>query len=285
VDEPFAIERWAQDLVVAGWFRDAQGNTSSQRLFCGHIFASQAARFVTVTSGPEGTKVYLEGVEQRSYPGLVLVAENFDGTLLLGQSSTGHQEWRGDIAGLAIYTRALAPKEVVDDYRLWSDGDFGRLRVRAPETAIYPFNERTGAVVHNQGNMGGDLEIPKELRASHPVLLKGPNHRGLADLSDITLNVLGFIPFSALLAIYLYAGREYSKGRLVTISILAGVAISLIIEVLQVCLPSRDSSLLDLIMNALGSGIGAMLGVSLSPRLLRMQLPATGDGCGNWREV
>ena len=270
----FAIERWTEDLVVAGWLRDTRGRIFFERLFCGHIFATQAMRFVTITTSSEGTSVYVEGVQQRSYPGLELTPENFQGTLLLGQSSSGHQQWRGDIGGLAIYNAVLTPEEVVENRHWWETGQFDRLRMRAVETAIYPFNERAGVVVHNQGNWGQDLEIPNKLRALHPVVLKVPNRRSFADLSDIALNVIGFIPFCALLVIYLRACGNYPKASAAAISILIGILISLSIEVLQVYLPSRDSSLLDLVMNALGSVIGAMVGLTLSPHGMRKRTAA-----------
>ena len=265
----FAIERWTEDLVVAGWLRDARGRIFFDRLFCGHIFATEAMRFVTVTTSPEGTSVYVEGVQQRRYPGLELAPENFQGTLLLGQSSSGHQQWRGEIDGLAIYNGILTPEEVVENRHWWETGQFDRLRTRAVETMIYAFNERAGVVVHNHGNWGQDLEIPKKLHALHQVVLKVPNGRRFANLSDIALNVLGFIPFCALLVIYLHGGGNYSKASAAAMSILIGIAISLSIELLQVYLPSRDSSLLDLIMNALGSVVGAMVGLTLSPHVIR----------------
>ena len=118
-------------------------------------------------------------------------------------------------------------------------------------------------------NGGQDLEIPKKLRALHQVVLKVPNGRRFANLSDIALNVLGFIPFCALLVIYLHGGGNYSKASAAAMSILIGITISLSIELLQVYLPSRDSSLLDLIMNALGSVVGAMVGLTLSPHVIR----------------
>ena len=270
----FAIERWTEDLIVAGWLRDARGRIFFERLFCGHIFATQAMHFVTITTSSEGTSVYVEGVQQRSYPGLELTPENFQGTLLLGQSSSGHQQWRGEIGALAIYNAVLTPEEVVENRHWWETGQFDRLRTRAVEIAIYPFNERSGVIVHNQGNWGQDLEIPRKLRALHRVVLKGPTRRSFADLSDIALNLLGFIPFCALLVIYLRGGGTYSKASAAAISILIGILISLSIELLQVYLPSRDSSLLDLVMNALGSLIGAIVGLTLSPHGIGKRIAA-----------
>jgi hypothetical protein len=53
-------------------------------------------------------------------------------------------------------------------------------------------------VVHDQGNLGRALEIPGRLIALHPVILKIPDRRDLANLSDITINVMGFIPLGRL---------------------------------------------------------------------------------------
>jgi VanZ family protein len=69
--------------------------------------------------------------------------------------------------------------------------------------------------------------------------------------------------------IYLDGSRRSSKGKAVVVAILIGMVTSMIIEILQVYLPSRDSSLLDVITNTLGSGIGVGLGRAVSPLLQR----------------
>jgi hypothetical protein len=143
-EEHFAIERWTTNLVLAGWFRDASKEIVFRRLFCGPTLATNARRFITITRGPEGTTVYLEGVGHRTYPGLMLVSDNFDGRLLLGQTASTHQEWHGAVLGLAIYNKALMADEVAEDYYSWRRGDIEQLRRRAPDVRFIPSTKGRG---------------------------------------------------------------------------------------------------------------------------------------------
>jgi hypothetical protein len=70
---------------------------------------------------------------------------------------------------------------------------------------------------------------------------------------DIAINLIGFMPFGAMLmSLYGY--------RLSIFTIMAlGALLSLSIEVLQVSIPSRHPSLIDLIVNTAGAGLGAYL--------------------------
>jgi VanZ family protein len=268
--EPFAIEQWGTRLLIAGWFRDKRGNRKFQRIGINSIFANGVRRFLTVTSGPDGTKIFLEGVLQDSSPGLMLEPENLDGSLLLGQTAMARQEWHGDILGLAFYGQALTPDEVAENFAAWQRGDLQALQTRVPGSAIYPFDEGHGATVRDLGNAGGALSIPDRLRAVHPLILASPSYQDLSNVSDVTLNVLGFIPFGVLLAIYA-SSVGASNRRAVIVAVLLGFLVSLTIELLQVLLPSRDSSLLDLIDNVLGTGIGAGIAGVLWPRVRRLR--------------
>jgi VanZ family protein len=87
------------------------------------------------------------------------------------------------------------------------------------------------------------------------------------NVSDVAVNVLGFVPFGGLLVIYLKNSRAWSNRKAIILAILLGFVVSLVIEVLQVFLPTRDSSLLDLINNTLGTGIGGAVGVAVWPQL------------------
>jgi VanZ family protein len=103
-----------------------------------------------------------------------------------------------------------------------------------------------------------DLWMPKYLVFNKSFL-------GLPDgqsflLSDLIVNLLGFVPLGFLIGLWLtQVGRPRSWACLV-LAAAVGCTVSLTIEVTQVWLPGRDSSLLDLIANTAGTAIGGAMG-------------------------
>ncbi|RLC29556.1 hypothetical protein DRH13_05565 [Candidatus Woesebacteria bacterium] len=53
-------------------------------------------------------------------------------------------------------------------------------------------------------------------------------------------------------------GKQWAQGRAFLIAIFIGMTVSLIIELLQSYLPTRDSSMTDLICNTIGTIIGVI---------------------------
>ena len=80
-----------------------------------------------------------------------------------------------------------------------------------------------------------------------------------SNILDIFLNILGFIPLGFFLAIGISETRFHSKKQIYLLTILCGFIISLIIEILQTFLPSRDSSMLDFMLNVIGTFIGVFI--------------------------
>ena len=75
------------------------------------------------------------------------------------------------------------------------------------------------------------------------------------NVEDVVINILGFIPFGFLGVLWL---RERWRGPIVGVVVLvmlAGFAVSFGIEQAQAYLPTRDSSLLDVITNMVGTTI------------------------------
>lgn len=74
-------------------------------------------------------------------------------------------------------------------------------------------------------------------------------------LDDLLVNVLIFVPlgFASLLAL----NQRYRLGRSAALALLHGFALSFCIEAFQAFLPQRYSSLADLLMNTLGTALGA----------------------------
>lgn len=83
---------------------------------------------------------------------------------------------------------------------------------------------------------------------------------------DAGINVLGYIPLGVLLSFSLHphVSRRWSW----LLALVLGCALSLAMESVQYFIPSRVTSLLDLLTNSLGVLIGATLGVSLIPAFL-----------------
>jgi glycopeptide antibiotics resistance protein len=96
---------------------------------------------------------------------------------------------------------------------------------------------------------------------------------------DLVLNFIGFIPFGFLLAGLLLKASDNSAGTAVLLSFLISFLFSLSIELTQVLLPQRTSSMVDLVLNSLGGLCGA--GFALVWRALLRKLkssPAQGGG-------
>jgi glycopeptide antibiotics resistance protein len=79
----------------------------------------------------------------------------------------------------------------------------------------------------------------------------------LAYVNDGVVNVLGFIPFGFFLTLWMIKTRQWSRGTIILIAVGLGALVSLTIELVQVFIPVRDSSLMDLMCNTFGTLIGA----------------------------
>ena len=76
---------------------------------------------------------------------------------------------------------------------------------------------------------------------------------------DLIINVAGFIPFGFFFFAFLNNVNESSRYRNYLFTIILGGTISLAIELMQVYLPTRSSSLTDLICNILGTILGVII--------------------------
>jgi VanZ family protein len=85
-------------------------------------------------------------------------------------------------------------------------------------------------------------------------------------LSDVMLNVLGYLPFGFLLALALLPRTDVRAGAV--LATLAGTLLSFGMETVQQFMPARVASNLDLLANSLGGMIGALLGMTVGERLL-----------------
>jgi len=79
---------------------------------------------------------------------------------------------------------------------------------------------------------------------------------------DAAANMLVYLPVGLLVAMYL-VGKRFSRWVGVVAAIGVGTALSVVVEWLQTGLASRVASCTDIVLNVLGTSVGACLGVGL----------------------
>jgi VanZ like family/Concanavalin A-like lectin/glucanases superfamily len=254
----FRIDQSITDLVVRGRFLDSNEKVSSTALYVDDCFQKSVERFITITSGAQGTVIYVEGVRGKSVP-YRLDPSGLSGRLVLAHSASSKESWAGNVFGLAIYDRALTDDEARKDYQTWTAASLGDLRALGGITALYPLDEKRGELVHNRAGSMPDLVIPKTFQPLRRAFLETSFRLAKSDLLDAATNIAGFIPFGLLVSAYLHRGMPFPKYGAILLTVVVGGLSSLLIECLQAYLPTRTSSLDDLINNCLGTAMGAML--------------------------
>jgi len=224
-----------------------------------NIFDHAKPIFITITSGPAKTAMYVDGSLCREFPGFQL-GKDFTGQLVIGSSPVAVDGWLGQLKGLAIYYKELTPQEVVRHFETWVKQGAPELRGNESLAALYFFNERGGDVVHNTRNLGLNLYIPKRFSLPYHPLLK-PFWKEYAFtwdyLNDLLMNVVGFIPLGFFFCAYWRLTKPIKSAGLVTVAF--GFAVSLSIEILQSYIPIRDSGTTDLVTNTVGTFLGVKL--------------------------
>ncbi|MFZ0523953.1 MAG: VanZ family protein [Candidatus Acidiferrales bacterium] len=215
--------------------------------------------FITITSGPQKTSIFIDGSLAKSFP-LFRMSNDCTGQLVIGTSPEVRDDWPGELQGLAIYGRELTAAEVLQHYKGWTTQ--GRPEISEDEkvAGLYLFDERAGSIVHDAAQRGINLNIPKHFSLVHQEFLEPfweefrPTKSYVA---DILVNIAGFVPLGFVFFAYWSAVRPIKHPALATVAL--GLAVSLTIEVLQSYLPTRDSGTTDLITNTLGTFIGVQL--------------------------
>lgn len=222
----------------------------------GGVFDSAEPLFVTITSNSKMTAVYIDGVLTKTIPDFPLVLRNLQGQLVAGTYYGASGGWPGQLLGIAAYGRALPSREAAQHYETWTRKGRPESVASTGNVWLYLFEERRGRVAHEALGTGADLRMPERYTIVHPYFLSNW-HPQLSDWSDILLNIAGFVPFGFFFCACFSSRRAAMLPAIFTI--LLGMSISLGMEVWQVYLPGRTSSLTDVIANTLGTSMGVGL--------------------------
>ena len=256
--------QWKSHLVIRSFNEAKKGRARYYEWGLDNIFQRNEVRLLTISSGPRGTDLYLDGVRKHHYSGNLLLTDlqRSPGTLILGNTPTGESYWTGSFLGMAIYDRTLNSSEVLDHFHGWQKRGQPVTSGGKGPIALYLFDEHGGQQIRNHSVDERHLLMPQTFQPLHRTILGAPEKDqwfSRANLMDIAINVLGFAPFGFFLTAWLRFSKNISAPIAHWIAILLGFCISLSIELTQAYLPMRDSSLLDVISNTLGTLAGIML--------------------------
>jgi len=259
----FELQQSLSDLKLETEVPDDENQPTKARLYAGEAFVHSLREkkpiFVTVTYGPYGTRVYLDGVFAEAAPRFGIPQDAFMGRIVVGDSPGQPDNFRGQIRGLAIYDAELADAQVSRHYLTWTTKGRPDITENERNTALYLFDEKVGTVIHNRAAAGADLYIPERYTVANKISLEPfwkEFNMSQSYWKNNLMNVVGFIPVGFVFYAYFRVARPIRKALLVTIAV--GAATSLTIEVLQAFLPTRDSGTTDLITNTLGTYMGVL---------------------------
>jgi hypothetical protein len=251
------------DLEVHDEFPNESGGTTKAHFYVddalGSAFRQKKPTLIAVTSGPNGTMVYLDGALAKAARGFRIPDGAFGGKLIVGDSPRQPDSFRGQIRGLAIYGLELDDAQVLRHYQTWTKNGRPDIAEDEANIALYLFHEHEGNAIHNHAAAGDDLYIPEIYTVIDKVplepLWKEFNWSGSYWRGNLK-NIVGFMPLG--FCFYAFFMIAWPIRRAVPVTVALGVLVSLVIEVLQIFLPSRDSGTTDLITNTLGTYLGVL---------------------------
>jgi VanZ family protein len=250
----FTIDQWHSGLALRSASPGDPMRTGSAPSYTHGVFTPGKSVFVTVTSGQQGTQIYVDGKLQKVTPTFRIANRMLSGKLVAGTGAETDNGWPGQLRGLAIYDHVLSPAQVLQHYTSWAGA--GRPEIGEPggTLALYLFEEGKGSRIRNEVSGSNDLYMPERYVVPAKPLLAPPS---LEHWDDIIANIAGFVPLGFTLCGYLLSTGRTRLAVVITI-VFCGM-FSLFVESVQVFLPTRDSDLTDVLTNLLGGAIGALL--------------------------
>lgn len=264
----FLIGQWKSHLVIrsrAAEQRNRKFGKVYQEVGLRNALLKNQDVFITVTSNKDGLVIFVNGQHAKDYPHHRLLGGMTSGNirLIIGNSPTGQAYWSGDILGMAIYNRAFSPDEVAGNYLSWIQNDPYSIKKEKSLIGLYLFYEREGKIIHNVINSDDTLTIPDIFKPVRMVVLSPPwggDFRwNMSVAQDVVINILGFIPVGFFFCALLMKQRNQRRMTAYVLTVIIGMGLSLVIELTQAYLPTRDSSLTDFINNTLGTILGVLI--------------------------
>jgi hypothetical protein len=258
----FTLLQYHDALLIRKNYLDAKNQLKTAELDLHHVFPNADPVTLTITSGTDGTAGYRNGVLVATSSRVKFSCADLSGQLIIGDSPVTHNSWQGSMLDLSLFNGQLTSHQILlqaTQQPTHEDSSTAPQSAKSPLATHYAFTEGSGRVIHDTLHPGLDLRIPVRFRTLHSEILIPPWEESgdKLEFRDLAINILGFVPFGALLFACLRVHRPNSRA--IVLTVLAGFAITVTIETLQAFIPGRLSGILDIITNTLGTYLGALL--------------------------
>lgn len=259
---PLLLAQWKDGLYLRTRNLAARGDDDPdyRHLRFGPILPPGEEQFLAVSSGPDGTTVYVNGVPSpgghSDYP-LVPARRALRGRFVLANSERLDRGWQGSIRALALYRSFLSDADVARHHDEVARLGLSALADEAGLAALWSFEGEPVHRIPSQVAGAPILTIPALFVGTAPRFLEF--RRGDLKVDpDMILNFLGFLPLGVLLLLALRRWAGLGPSSALGMATILGAGLSLGIEWTQLYLPSRVSAATDLALNTLGASLGAM---------------------------
>jgi hypothetical protein len=261
---PLAIRQYCRSIALQTSVLDDSGIPRRPWLKVNNALQTGERSLITITASPGSTSVYINGKLRGRSPDLHLRAGSFSAQMVVGNSTTDDL-WQGTVSGFALYGRLLTPDQVQKHFASWNANQGPVQIVEEPPSALYLFQEGRGNVVASKIASAPDLEIPERYQVLHPAFIALPWDDSLLASrvwtrgwywKDMAINIAGFVPLGFLITASFAPGAPFVRSALTALAL--GFLLSFMIEGLQFFLPTRDSSLDDLVNNTIGTAAGTL---------------------------
>ena len=256
------IGQWRSSLIVMNG-DDYDNRRKTKRISYTSTSTIPDTHLLSVTSGPEGSKIYLDGRLVKGRKDLRLeIPDDKNSRLLLGNSVYGNHPWSGDIYGVALYDSVLSESDIETHFQVFSKTRRFAFTKQPPPLMLFPLDEKRGKLAKNHPGGTRPLHLPSRMKVLSPRIFPRGRLEHLFDRRiftnrDALLNFFGFVPLGVLLSATLIRLGGRNRRHSVMATLLAGFLISLFIETVQAWIPDRNSDIQDLILNTIGTLVGA----------------------------
>jgi hypothetical protein len=123
------LGQWKKHLIIQSRIKRPVGNILYSEIGTDDALGKDQDYLLSITSGTEGTAIYINGQLVQTYPHHRLLGNMTSKKIgfILGNSPVGKNSWEGRIMGLAIYNRTFTAEQIVKHYQLYLENNFSTL--------------------------------------------------------------------------------------------------------------------------------------------------------------